>query len=253
MPRLSWLHLNRHSKFQASRGTIWDRQWCKSLLSKRVAEASALIRAIGRYRVPHGAFTMLRSCAGWAQILCSCRTVPPSLQSGGLAPADFETRDTLDRLFGSPLSDDDWHLGISSKGIGAHSDQEDVRATYTATPSATTNLSRRIWSAFEKYDIDSGCVRSDAEFKLRSRFPDFENFADEFERCPPRSRPTAIKLRFTRKPTLFSTSILVLGVPHVNPQLFGHTFASPQPTAPSRMATLGRGRHLSCVDKTQDP
>ena len=93
-----------------------DRQWCESLLCKRVAKASALIRA----RVPHGAFTMLRSCAGRAQILNSCRTVPPSLQSGALAQADFEIISALDRLVGSPLSDDDWRLaslGISSREL----------------------------------------------------------------------------------------------------------------------------------------
>ena len=100
---------------------IRDRQWCESLLCKRVAKAWPLIRAIGRYRVPHGAFTMLRSCAGRAQILNSCRTVPPSLQFGALARADFETRGALDRLVGSPLSDDDWRLAslvISSRELG---------------------------------------------------------------------------------------------------------------------------------------
>ena len=86
------------------------RQWCESLLCKRVAKASALIRAIGRCRDAHGAFKMLRSCAGWAQILYSCRTVPPSLQFGALARTDFETRGALDRLVGSSLSDEDWRL-----------------------------------------------------------------------------------------------------------------------------------------------
>ena len=47
---------------------------------KRVVKASALIRAVGRWRDAHGAFKILRSCAGWAKILFSCRTVPPSLK-----------------------------------------------------------------------------------------------------------------------------------------------------------------------------
>ena len=57
-----------------------------------------------------GAFTMLRSCAGWAKVPYFCGTVPPSLHSGALAQADFEIRSALGRPVGSPLSDDDWHL-----------------------------------------------------------------------------------------------------------------------------------------------
>ena len=44
--------------------------------------------------------------------------------------------------------------------------------------SATAELSRRIWLAFDEYDLDSGCLRSDAEFELRSRVPEGADFAD---------------------------------------------------------------------------
>ena len=137
-PGCTWIATRNFKLLGAATG---DRQWCESLLSKRVAKASALIRAIGRYRVPHGAFKLLRSCAGWAQILCSCRTVPPSLQSGALARDDFETRSALGRLVGSPLSDDDWRLaslGTSSGRIGARSAQ--APAAYIASLSATAKL-----------------------------------------------------------------------------------------------------------------
>ena len=77
---------------------IGDKQWCESLLSKRVAKALALLLATGRFGDAHGAFTLLRSCAGWAKILCSRRTVPPSLQSDTLGEADADVRGALGRL-----------------------------------------------------------------------------------------------------------------------------------------------------------
>ena len=101
-------------------------QWCEHL-SKRVAKASSLLHAIGKYEDAHGAFTLLRSCTGWAKFLYSCRTVPPTLQPDALAQADADVRDALGRLVGSPLSADDWRLaslGISAGGIGARSAQE---------------------------------------------------------------------------------------------------------------------------------
>ena len=106
-------------------------------------------------RMLTGAFTLLRSCAGWAKILYSCRTVPPTLQPDALAQADAHVRDALGRLLGSPLSADDWRLaslGISAGGIGARSAQEHAQGgshrqpvrhgrpvhSYLAPPSTST-------------------------------------------------------------------------------------------------------------------
>ena len=50
---------------------------------------------------------------------------------------------------------------------------------YVASLSATAKLSARIWPAFDEYDLDSGCLRSDTELALRSRVPDGDDFADE--------------------------------------------------------------------------
>ena len=194
-PGCTWIATRN---FKLLGAAVGDRQWCESLLSKRAAKASALIRAIGRYRVPHGAFKMLRSCAGWARILNSCRTVPPSLQSGALARADFETRSALGRLVSSPLSGDDWRhasLRISSGRIGGRSAQEDAPAAYIASLSATAKLSRRIWPAFDEYDLDSGCLWSDAESQVRSCFPDGADFADEFVSSSQKAVPSMIEAR----------------------------------------------------------
>ena len=69
-------------------------------------------------------------------------------------------------------------LGISSGGIGARSAQEQAPAADAASVSARAELSKRIWPAFDEYDLDSGSLLSDAEFELRS----------------------AIRLRFAGKP-----------------------------------------------------
>ena len=95
---------NSSRNFKLLGAALGDRQWCEHLLSKS-AWASALIQAIGRYGDAHGSFTLLRSCAGWAKVLYSCRRVPPTL-----AQADADIRGALGRLVGSPLSDDDWRL-----------------------------------------------------------------------------------------------------------------------------------------------
>ena len=55
---------------------IGDRKWCEHLPSKMVVKASTPNQAIGRYGDAHAAFTLLRSCTGWAKIFYSCRTVP---------------------------------------------------------------------------------------------------------------------------------------------------------------------------------
>ena len=112
----------------------------------------------------------------------SCRTVLPTLQSDALAQADPDVRDALGRLVGSPLSADDWRLaslGSSAGGIGARSVQEHAPAACIAGLSATAALSTRIWSAFDEYDLDSGCLRSDAEFELQSRVPEGAVISDE--------------------------------------------------------------------------
>ena len=217
-----------------------DMQWCESLLCKRVAKASTLIRAIGRYRVPHGAFTVLRSCARWAQILNSCRTVPPSFQSGALAQADFETRGALDRLVGSPLSDGD--LGISCRGIGARSAQEDAPAACRPSPSATAKLSRRIWPPFDEYDLDSGCLRSNAEFELRYCVPGGADFADEFVSSSQKALSSMIEARAFSE--VQRKAHLVL---NLHPQLFGHKFAFLQANGAVSHGHLARGLHLSTM------
>ena len=152
--RLSWLHLELLSQLQTPFGRHRRSPWCEHLLSKRVPKASSLFHAIGKYEDAHGAFTLLRSCTGWAKILYSCRTVPPTLQPDALAQADADVRDALGRLVGSPLSADDWRLpslGISAGGIGARSAREPVRHG---------RLSTRIWPAFELPAL-SGAVISD--------------------------------------------------------------------------------------------
>ena len=122
-----------------------------------------------------GAFTLLRSCAGWAKILYSCRTVPPALQPDALAQADAGIRGALCRLVGSPLSDDDWRLtssGISAGGVGARSARVHAPAAYVASLTASAALSARIWPAFDEYDLDFGCFRADAESELQSHVPE---------------------------------------------------------------------------------
>ena len=98
-PGCSW---NSSRNFKLLGAAIGNRQWCEHLLSNRVAKASALLQAIGRYGDAHGASTLLRSCAGWAKILDSCGTVPPALQLDALAQADADIRGALGRLVGSP-------------------------------------------------------------------------------------------------------------------------------------------------------
>ena len=127
--------------------------------------------------------------------------VGPSRPRSNRAPwleADFEIISALDRLVGSPLSDDDWRLaslGISSRGIGARSAHEHAPAACRASPSATGKLSRRIWPAFDENDLDSACLRSDAEFELRSRVPGGADFADEFVSSSQKALSSMIEAR----------------------------------------------------------
>ena len=136
-----------HDNFKLLGAAIGELKWCEHPLSKkRVAKASALIQVIGRYGDAHGAFTLHRSFAGWAKIVYSCGTVPPTPQPDALAQADPDIRGALGRLVGSPLSDDDWRLassGISAGGIGARSAREHAPAAYVASLTATAVLSAR--------------------------------------------------------------------------------------------------------------
>ena len=78
-------------------------------------------------------------------------------------------------LVGSPLSEDDWRL--ASLGTSAGGNRRSLgsgtplpRLTSQACPPRAA-LSTRICPAFDEYDLDSGCLRSDAEFELQSRVP----------------------------------------------------------------------------------
>ena len=82
------------------------RSCCSAVLSKLVTSWMPLVVTPDS----QGAFSLLRSCSGWAKVLYSCRTVPPPLQTDGLRQADQDIRHSLGRLVGSPLSDDDWRL-----------------------------------------------------------------------------------------------------------------------------------------------
>ena len=111
---------------------IGSQSWCEALLKRRVVKARNLLDAIGRYPDAQGAFALLRSCSGWAKVLYSCRTVPPPLQAEGLSQADQDTRHSLGRLVGSPLSDDDWRvasIGVANGGLGARSALEHAPAS----------------------------------------------------------------------------------------------------------------------------
>ena len=104
-----------HGNFKLLGAAIGSLEWCESLLQRRVTKAKNLLDAIGRYSDAQGAFTLLRSCNGWAKILYSCRTVPPPLQQESLRQADMDIRHSLGRLVGSQLTDDSWR--IASLGV----------------------------------------------------------------------------------------------------------------------------------------
>ena len=120
-----------------------------------------------------GAFSLLRSCSGWAKVLYSCRTVPPPLQTEGLRQADQDIRHSLGRLVGRPLSDDDWRLasiGVAQGGLGARSALEYAPAAYISSLAQTQELCTRIWPGFGEYDLDGGLMRSDVESSLGASF-----------------------------------------------------------------------------------
>ena len=81
---------------------VGSQSWCEALLKRRVVKARNLLDAIGRYPGAQGAFTLLRSCSGWAKVLHSCRTVLPPLQVEALSRADQDIRHSLGRLVGAP-------------------------------------------------------------------------------------------------------------------------------------------------------
>ena len=89
---------------------IGTQAWCESLLGRRVGKAHVLLDAIARYDDSQGACALLRSCTRWAKILYSCRAAPPSLQASSLGTADRDIRNSLGRLVGGTLSDEDWRL-----------------------------------------------------------------------------------------------------------------------------------------------
>ena len=105
-PTAGPLLLRLHGNIKLLGAAIGTQEWCESLLQRRVAKAKNLLDAFDRYYDAQGAFTLLRSCGGWAKILYSCRTVPLPLQRDGLRQADMDIRHSLGRLVGGPLSDD---------------------------------------------------------------------------------------------------------------------------------------------------
>ena len=73
-------------------------------------KARALLSAIGKFPDVQGAFSLLRSCLGWSNVLYSCRTVPPDAQQNGLRTVDSDLRAAMGQLIGRRLSGDDWRL-----------------------------------------------------------------------------------------------------------------------------------------------
>ena len=162
-----------HGNIKLLGAAIGTQEWCESLLHRRVTKAKNLLDAIGRYYDAQGAFTLLRSCGGWAKILYSCRTVPPPLQQDGLRQADLDIRHSLGRLIGDPLSDDSWRIasiGVSNGGLGARSAAEHAPAAYISSLAQTQTLCTLIWPAFDEYDLDGGLMRSEVESSLSSAF-----------------------------------------------------------------------------------
>ena len=162
-----------HGNFKLLGAAIGSLDWCESLLQRRVSKAKNLLDAIGRYSDAQGAFTLLRSCSGWAKILYSCRTVPPPLQREGLRQADTDIRHSLGRLVGCQLTDDSWRiasLGVANGGLGLRSAAEHAPAAYISSLSQTQSLCASVWPAFDEYDIDGGLLRSEVESSLSSAF-----------------------------------------------------------------------------------
>ena len=162
-----------HGNFKLLGAAIGSHAWCESLLQRRVSKAKNLLDAIGRYSDAQGAFTLLRSCSGWAKILYSCRTVPPPLQQEGLRQADMDIRHSLGRLVGCQLTDDSWRiasLGVANGGLGLRSAAEHAPAAYISSLSQTQSLCASVWPAFDEYDIDGGLLRSEVESSLSSAF-----------------------------------------------------------------------------------
>ena len=162
-----------HGNFKLLGAAIGSHAWCESLLQRRVSKAKNLLDAIGRYSDAQGAFTLLRSCSGWAKILYSCRTVPPPLQQEGLRQADMDVRHSLGRLVGCRLTDDSWRiasLGVANGGLGLRCAAEHAPAAYISSLSQTQSLCVSVWPAFDEYDIDGGLLRSEVESSLSSAF-----------------------------------------------------------------------------------
>ena len=162
-----------HGNIKLLGAAIGTQEWCESLLKRRVTKTKNLLDAIGRYYDAQGAFTLLRSCGGWAKILYSCRTVPPHLQQDGLRQVDIDIRHSLGRLVGGPLSDDSWRIasiGVANGGLGTRSAAEHAPAAYISSLAQTQTLCTLIWPAFDEYDLDGGLMRSEVESSLSSAF-----------------------------------------------------------------------------------
>ena len=162
-----------HGNFKLLGAAIGSRDWCESLLRRRVSKAKILLDAIGRYHDAQGAFALLRSCGGWAKILYSCRTVPPPLQQDGLKQADMDIRHSLGRLIGDSLADEAWRIatiGVANGGLGARSASEHAPAAYVSSLAQSQDLSTLIWPAFDEFDLDGGLLRSEVESSLKSSF-----------------------------------------------------------------------------------
>ena len=60
-----------HGNIKLLGAAIGTQEWCESLLGRRVTKAKNLLDAIGRYHDAQGAFTLFRSCSGWAKVFYS--------------------------------------------------------------------------------------------------------------------------------------------------------------------------------------
>ena len=90
---------------------IGTREWCESLLDKRVAKARAVLEAIGCYRDSQEASTLLRFLHRLGKHLVLLQNRPPAASVG--QPGTGQSRHpslSWASWRGGPLADDDWRL-----------------------------------------------------------------------------------------------------------------------------------------------
>ena len=141
--------LNLNKCVSVMKSPIGDRAFCEEEIGKRVAKASATLRALSGLPDEHVALYLLRFQCG--RIDYTIRTTPADSCLGALAEFDVEVRRAYEKIIGKSVSDAQWTQASSPVrhgGPGLRSTVATADAAYYASRAVTWERCEAIYPRF---------------------------------------------------------------------------------------------------------